>query len=54
MNVTYEDFNTTYSWNTGAVIVPAYDTSSESEGITINANMALILGGITITSWGVD
>ncbi len=53
MNVTYEDFNATYSWNTGTVIVPAYDTSSEAEGITINANMALILGGITITSWGV-
>ena len=54
IGVTYEDFNTNYSWTTGAVIVPAYDTSSEAEGITINTNMALILGGITITSWGVD
>ena len=54
MNVTYDDFNTTYSWNSGAVIVPAYDTSSDAEGITINSNMALILGGITITSWQVD
>jgi len=54
MDVDYGDFNTTYSWNSGAVIVPAYDTSSEAEGVTINANMALIeLGGITITSWGV-
>ena len=50
MDVTYDDFNTTYSWNTGTVIVPAYDTSSEAEGITINTNMALILEGITITS----
>ncbi|GAH23116.1 unnamed protein product, partial [marine sediment metagenome] len=54
MDVTWDDFNTTYSWNTGAVIVPAYDTSSEAEGITIDANMSLILGGITITSWQVD
>jgi len=48
------DYGTNYSWNTGAVIVPAYDSSSESEGVTINANMSLILGGITITSWQVD
>jgi len=54
MDVTYDDFNATYSWNSGAVIVPAYDSSAESEGITINANMALVLGGISITSWGVD
>ena len=54
IGVTYEDFNTNYSWTTGAVIVPAYDTSSDAEGITINSNMALILGGITITSWQVD
>ena len=54
MTVTRDDFNTTYSWNTGAVIVPAYDSTSEAEGITINSNMSLILGGITITSWQVD
>jgi len=55
MTVEEEDFNnSSYSWNTGEVMVPAYDTSSEAEGVTINANMALIeLGGITITSWGV-
>lgn len=55
MNVTRDDFNnSSYSWNSGEVMVPAYDSSSEAEGITINANMALILGGITITSWQVD
>ncbi len=53
MDVTDEDFLGNYSWNTGAVVVPAYDSSSESEGITINSNMALILGGITISSWQV-
>ena len=54
IGVDYGDFNANYSWNSGAVIVPAYDTSSDAEGITINSNMALILGGITITSWQVD
>ncbi len=55
MDITRDDFNnSSYSWNSGAVIVPAYDSSSDAEGITINANMALILGGISITSWGVD
>jgi len=54
MDVTEENFLSNYSWNSGAVTVPAYDTSSEAEGVTIDANMALIeLGGITITSWGV-
>ena len=51
--ITAAEYGTNYSWNTGTVIVPAYDTSSESEGVTINTNMALILGGITITSWQV-
>jgi len=49
-----EEFMQNYSWNTGAVIVPAYDSSSEAEGITIDANMSLIIAGITITSWQVD
>ncbi len=54
VGVTLADFVTNYSWNTGEVMVPAYDSTSEAEGVTINANMALILGSINITSWGVD
>jgi len=42
-----------YSWNTGAVMVPAFDSSANATGVTITANMALILQGITITSWQV-
>lgn len=52
--VTIEDFFENYSWNTGTVMVPAYDSSANATGVTINANMALILEGITITSWQVD
>jgi len=40
-----------YSWNTGAVIVPAYDSQADADEVLIDANMALILGGIAITSW---
>jgi len=53
IGITGEEYYTCYSWNTGAVMVPAYDSSTESEGITIDANMALILGGISIKSWQV-
>ena len=40
-----------YSWNTGVVIVPAYDSQADADQVLIDANMALILGGIAITSW---
>jgi hypothetical protein len=51
--VSTAEFGSNYSWLTGAVIVPAYDSQSDAEGVTIDANMALILGGITINSWQV-
>ena len=53
IGVSEEEYYTVYSWNTGTVIVPAYDTSSDADGVTIDSNMALILGGISITSWQV-
>ncbi|MFC2033834.1 hypothetical protein ACFLTT_00315 [Chloroflexota bacterium] len=43
-----------YSWNSGTVIVPAYDSQTETDLITINANLSLILGGITIHSWQLE
>ena len=46
-----EAWNTNYSWNTGMVMVPAYDSRTDADGLIIDANMALILGGISITSW---
>ena len=54
VGVSPSEYGSNYSWNTGAVIVPAYDSSANSSGTTINANMSLILQGITITSWQVD
>ena len=54
IGVTDEEYFTGYSWNTGTVFVPAFDSSANSTGVTINANMSLILEGISITSWQVD
>lgn len=34
-----------------AVIVPAYDSRTDADDVYIDANMALILEGISITSW---
>lgn len=51
IGVTEEEYFACYSWNTGAVIVPAYDSRADATPILIDANMALILGGIAITSW---
>lgn len=45
------EYFVSYSWNTGAVIVPAYDSQADADQVLIDANMALILGGIAITSW---
>jgi len=49
--MTFEEITTNYSWNAGAVIVPAYDARADADDVTIDANMAMILGGISITSW---
>ena len=46
-------YGQTYSWNTGVVIVPAYDSEANSEGVTVDSNLALEPGHIRIISWHV-
>lgn len=41
----------TYSWNSGIVIVPAYDSETSSEGENVTVNFGLDPGGVTINSW---
>ncbi len=41
----------TYSWNSGTVIVPAYDSEATAGGENITANFGLDINGITINSW---
>jgi len=43
----------TYSWNSGTVIVPAYDSETTSGSENITANFGLDINGITINSWQV-
>lgn len=47
-------YGETYSWNTGVVIVPAYDSETEAEGVNIDTNLAIDPDGISIISWHVD
>jgi hypothetical protein len=51
IGVTGDDYYNVYSWTTGSVTVPAYDSSSEAGQIVLDANMSMILGGVTITSY---
>jgi len=49
-----ETWNTAYSWNTGTVIVPSYDSQTNADGTIIESNMSLLLGGAIINSWEVE
>jgi len=42
-----------YSWNSGTVIIPAYDSEAKVDGEIIDANYALEPGGVTVNSWHV-
>lgn len=47
-------YSVAYSWNTGIVIVPAYDSEADADGVTIDTNLALDPDGVNIISWHVD
>ncbi len=54
IGVSESDFQSGYSWNSGTVIVPAYDSSANASGVVIDANLALQgLSSIAITSYQV-
>ena len=53
IGVSAEEYYACYSWNTGAVIVPAYDVQADADGATVDANMSLTLEGVSITSYQV-
>lgn len=54
IGVSAEEFGSTYSWNTGMVIIPTYDSETDADGTIIQANMSLLIGGVTINSWEVE
>jgi len=45
------EYGTGYSWNTGMVVVPAYDSSTGEEGENITANIGFELDQVRIISW---
>lgn len=53
IGVELEDYNVGYSWNAGGVVVPSYDSEAEADGVVLDANMALVTGGVAITSYQV-
>ncbi len=54
IGVTSSDFQSGYSWNSGTVIVPAYDSETRAEDVVIDANLALRgLSSISINSYQV-
>ena len=53
MSITDADYNTTYSWTTGAVLVPAFDSEANADGTVIDTNLALVEGGVSFSSWKV-
>jgi len=51
IGVTEEEYYACYSWNTGMVVVPAYDSSTGAEGENITANIGFELDQVRIISW---
>jgi len=45
------EYYTSYSWTSGTVTVPTYDSSANATGLILDANMALTLGSVGITSY---
>jgi prepilin-type N-terminal cleavage/methylation domain-containing protein len=54
IGVEREEYVTNYTWNTGAVVVPHYDSQADAGESIINANFGLIPGGIGIISWQIE
>ena len=51
IGVTDEEWGSCFSWNTGTVVVPAYDTRAQARDITIDSSIGAIVGGVIVSSW---
>ena len=51
--VTPAEYGVNYSWNTGVVLVPFYDSRTDADEVVIDSNIAIVVGGIAIRSWQV-
>ena len=53
IGITEEEWVTNYSWNTGAVVVPHYDSQTNAGGVIIDTNLGLVPGGFAFMSWNI-
>lgn len=53
LGITYNDFNSAYTWNTSPVIVPSYDSETDAAGTKVDAKMSLVTASVSVTSWQV-
>jgi hypothetical protein len=51
--VTPAEYGVNYSWNTGVVLVPFYDSRTDADEIVIDSNIAIVVGGVAVKSWQV-
>ncbi len=51
VGVTQVDYVANYSWTTGAVMVPAFDSEANADGTIIDTNLSLVAGGVSFSSW---
>ena len=51
VGVDITDYVSNYSWNTGTVLVPYYDSRAEADGETIDVNFGITGDGVIISSW---
>ncbi|MFC2067339.1 hypothetical protein ACFLUO_09915 [Chloroflexota bacterium] len=54
VNVTREQYVANYSWNTGGVIVPHYDSQSTAGEVVIDTNFGWISGQLNVLSWHLE
>ena len=51
VGLTPGEYAQNYSWNTGSVTVPTYDSRSDAGDVVLDANLSRILGGMSINSY---
>lgn len=51
LGVTKPQYNSAYSWNSSPVLVPAYDSRTEAGDVTVDANLGLKIGGVSVFSF---
>ncbi|MFC1907661.1 hypothetical protein ACFLW8_06210 [Chloroflexota bacterium] len=54
VDVTREQYVANYSWNTGGITVPHYDSQATAGEVVMDTNFGWISGGLNILSWHLE